>query len=221
MDDILSVPYIPRGAQQGQWIDIYTRMNQERILFLNQAVTDGIANSIISALLYLDSEDQTKPIFLYINSLGDPVAAGMASMAAGMVSINAGLAIYDTMQHVKSEIVTICLGQAVGMAAVLLSAGTKGKRASLPHSTIVLSHPRNGSRGQASDIQINAKEVLAKQALILDILAENTGQAAAKIKQDMERNFYLDPEQAQEYGLIDRVLQSQKLDSLTHLPVLA
>jgi len=219
-DDILFVPYIPRGAQQGQWIDIYTRLNQERILFLNQAVTDGIANSVISALLYLDSEDQTKPIYLYINSLGDPVAAGMASVTAGMVSINAGLAIYDTMQHVKSEIVTICLGQAVGMAAVLLSAGAKGKRASLPHSTIVLSHPRNGTQGQASDIQINAKEVLSKQALILEILAKTTGQPAEAIAQDMQRTFYLNPQQAQEYGLIDRVLQSPKLASLTNLPAL-
>jgi len=219
-DDILFVPYIPRGAQQGQWIDIYTRLNQERILFLNQAVTDGIANSVISALLYLDSEDQTKPIYLYINSLGDPVAAGMASVTAGMVSINAGLAIYDTMQHVKSEIVTICLGQAVGMAAVLLSAGAKGKRASLPHSTIVLSHPRNGTQGQASDIQINAKEVLSKQALILEILAKTTGQPAEAIAQDMQRTFYLNPQQAQEYGLIDRVLQSPKLASLENLPAL-
>jgi ATP-dependent Clp protease protease subunit len=219
-DDILFVPYIPRGAQQGQWIDIYTRLNQERILFLNQAVTDGIANSVISALLYLDSEDQTKPIYLYINSLGDPVAAGMASVTAGMVSINAGLAIYDTMQHVKSEIVTICLGQAVGMAAVLLSAGAKGKRASLPHSTIVLSHPRNGTQGQASDIQINAKEVLSKQALILEILAKTTGQPAEAIAQDMQRTFYLNPQQAQEYGLIDRVLQSPKLAGLANLPAL-
>jgi ATP-dependent Clp protease, protease subunit len=219
-DDILFVPYLPRGAQEGQWIDIYTRMNQERILFLNQAVTDGLANSIVSALLYLDSEDKTKPIYLYINSLGDPVSAGMASVTAGMVSINAGLAIYDTMQHVKSEIVTICLGQAVGMAAVLLSAGTKGKRASLPHSSIVLSHPRNGTQGQATDIQINAKEVLSKQALILEILAETTGQPASAIAQDMERTFYLSPQQAQEYGLIDRVLQSPKLASLSSLPAL-
>jgi ATP-dependent Clp protease, protease subunit len=219
-DEILSVPYLPRGAQQGQWIDIYTRLNQERILFLNQPVTDGLANSVVSALLYLDSEDQTKPIYLYINSLGDPVAAGMASATAGMVSINAGLAIYDTMQHVKSEIITICLGQAVGMAAVLLSAGSKGKRASLPHSSIVLSHPRNGTQGQASDIQINAKEVLSKQALVLEILAETTGQPAARLKQDMARSFYLDPQQALEYGLIDRVLQSPKLADLA-LPALA
>lgn len=212
-DEILYVPYIPPGGQNGQWIDIYTRMNQERILFLNQAITDSLANSIVSALLYLDSDDQTKPIYLYINSLGDPVSAGMASVTAGLVSINSGLAIYDTMQHIKSEIITICLGQAVGMAAVLLSAGTKGKRASLPHSTIVLSHPRNGSRGQASDIQINAKEVLAKQALITEILANNTGQSVEKITQDMDRTFYLSPQEAQEYGLIDRVLQSPKLKS--------
>jgi ATP-dependent Clp protease, protease subunit len=219
-DDILSVPYIPRGSQQGQWIDIYTRLNQERILFLNQAITDGLANSVISALLYLDSEDQTKPIYIYINSLGDPVSAGMASVTAGMVSINAGLAIYDTIQHVKSEIVTICLGQAIGMASVLLSAGTKGKRASLPHSTIVLSHPRNGTQGQASDIQINAKEVLAKQALILELLSKTTGQPADTIRQDMERTFYMTPQQAQEYGLIDRVLPSPKLVNQPAMPAL-
>jgi ATP-dependent Clp protease protease subunit len=209
-DDILYVPYIPRGSQQGQWIDIYTRLNQERILFINGAVTDGLANAIVASLLYLDSDDQTKPIYLYINSLGDPVAAGMASVTAGMVSINAGLAIYDTMQHIKSEIITICLGQAIGMAAVLLSAGTKGKRASLPHSTIVLSHPRNGTQGQASDIQINAKEVLSKQGLILEILANTTGQPVAEIAQDMDRTLYFTPQQAQEYGLIDRVLPSPK-----------
>jgi ATP-dependent Clp protease, protease subunit len=220
-DDILFVPYIPRGSQQGQWIDIYTRLNQERILFVNQALTDGLANSVISALLYLDSDDQTKPIYLYINSLGDPVSAGMASVAAGMVSINAGLAIYDTMQHVKSEIVTICLGQAIGMAAVLLSAGAKGKRASLPHSTIVLSHPRNGTQGQATDIEINAKEVLAKQAVVLDLLAKTTGQPAATIQQDMERTFYMSPQQAQEYGLIDRVLQSPKLVNQPAMPALS
>lgn len=209
-DDILFVPYMPRGSQQGQWIDIYTRLNQERILFVNSAVTDGLANAIVASLLYLDSDDQTKPIYLYINSLGDPVTAGMASAAAGMVSINAGLAIYDTMQHIKSEIITICLGQAIGMAAVLLSAGAKGKRASLPHSTIVLSHPRNGTRGQATDIQINAKEVLSKQALMLEILSSTTGQPTEAIAQDMERTLYLTPKQAQEYGLIDRILPSPK-----------
>lgn len=210
-DDILYVPYIPPGSQQGQWVDIYTRLNQERILFLNQPLTDGLANSIVSAMLYLDSDDQTKPIYLYINSLGDPVTAGMANVMAGMVSISAGLAIYDTMQHIKSEIVTICLGQAVGMAAVLLSAGSPGKRASLPHSTIVLSHPRNGTRGQASDIQINAQEVLLKQTLIHQILAATTGQAIEKIAQDTERTLYLTPQEAKDYGLIDRILQSPKL----------
>lgn len=218
-DDILYVPYILPGSQQGQWIDIYTRLNQERILFLNQAITDGLANSLVSAMLYLDSDDASKPIYLYINSLGDPVSAGMADVTAGMVSINAGLAIYDTMRHIKSEIVTICLGQAIGMAALLLASGTKGKRASLPHSTIVLSHPRNGTRGQATDIQINAKEVLGKQALILDILTEATGQPRDKIAQDMERNFYLTPEQAKEYGVIDRVLTSSKVpDPVAALP---
>jgi ATP-dependent Clp protease, protease subunit len=211
MDEILYVPYFPPGSQQGQWVDIYTRLNQERILFLNQPLTDGLANSLVSSMLYLDSDDQTKPIYLYINSLGDPVMAGMANVMAGMVSINSGLAIYDTMQHIKSEIVTICLGQAVGMAAVLLAAGSPGKRASLPHSTIVLTHPRNGARGQASDIQINAQEVLSKQNLIHQILSATTGQAVEKIAQDTERTLYMTPQEAKDYGLIDRILQSPKL----------
>ncbi len=210
MSDILRVPYNVPGSPYWQWINIYTRMSQERIIFLNQPLTMGLANSLISALLYLDSEDQSKPIYIYINCYGDPVATGMADPTAGMMSTTAGLAIYDTMQHVKSEIVTICLGQAIGMAAVLLSSGTKGKRGCLPHAMIALTHPLMGTQGQASDIQVNAVEVLAKRSLVIDILAKNTGQSAAKITKDMDRTFYLTPQQAQEYGLIDRVLQSPK-----------
>lgn len=210
MSDILRVPYNVPGSPYWQWINIYTRMSQERIIFLNQPLTMGLANSLISALLYLDSEDQSKPIYIYINSYGDPVATGMADPTAGTMSTTAGLAIYDTMQHVKSEIVTICLGQAIGMAAVLLSAGTKGKRGCLPHAMIALSHPLSGTQGQASDIQLNAAEVLAKRSLVVEILAKNTGQTPAKITKDMDRTFYLTPQEAQEYGLIDRVLQSPK-----------
>lgn len=218
VDETLRVPYNLPGSPYWQWISIFTRLSQERIIFLNQPITDGLANSLVSSMLYLDSQDRDKPIYLYINSLGDPVEAGMATEAIGMISIAAGLAIYDTMQHIKSPISTICLGQAVGMAAVLLSAGTPGQRASLPHSSIVLDHPRVGTQGQASDIQINAAEVLEKQALVLDILAQTTGQPPEKITKDNERTLYLLPQQAQEYGLIDRVLESPKALTETALP---
>jgi ATP-dependent Clp protease protease subunit len=210
MDEILRVPHNIPGSQYWQWINIFTRLSQERIIFLNQPITTGLANSIISALLYLDSQDQGKPIYLYVNSYGDPVSAGMTNESVGLMSITAGLAIYDTMQHIKSEIYTICLGQAIGMAAVLLSCGTKGKRASLPHSMIALSHPISGSRGQATDIQINAAEVLAKRRLMLEILSQNTGRSIEQLTRDMDRSFYMIPQQAQEYGLIDRVIVSTK-----------
>ncbi|MDJ0707986.1 MAG: ATP-dependent Clp protease proteolytic subunit [Leptolyngbyaceae cyanobacterium MO_188.B28] len=213
VDQILRVPYNIPGSRAWQWVSIYTRLSEERIIFLNQPLSDGLANAIISALLYLDSKDQTKPILLYINSLGDPVLAGSASEMSGMASVTAGLAIYDTIQHVKSEVLTICLGQAVGMAALLLSAGTKGKRISLPNATIVLTHPRSAKQGQATDIQVNATEVLEKQALILDILANNTGQSVEKLAKDTQRTFYLTPQEAQEYGLIDRVLSSSATEA--------
>ncbi|MGF1494566.1 MAG: ATP-dependent Clp protease proteolytic subunit [Microcoleaceae cyanobacterium] len=212
VDEVLRVPYNVPGSRYWQWVNIYTRMSQERIIFLNQPVSMGLANSLVSALLYLDSEDQNKPIFLYINSLGDPVLAGMTNEYVGSMSIMAGLAIYDTMQHVKSEIVTICLGQAIGVAAMLLSCGTKGKRGCLPHSMIALNHTLSGTQGQATDIEINAKEVLAKQSLMVEILAQNTGQSVEKVAKDMNRTRYMTPEQAQEYGLIDQVLQSRKED---------
>ncbi|WP_413162154.1 ATP-dependent Clp protease proteolytic subunit [Capilliphycus salinus ALCB114379] len=210
VDEVLRVPYNLPGSRQWQWVSIYTRMSQERIIFLNQPVSMGLANSLVSALLYLDSEDQNKPIYLYINSLGDPVLAGMTDESIGTMSMMAGLAIYDTMRHVKSEIITICLGQAIGVAAMLLSCGTKGKRACLPHSMIALTHTLSGTRGQATDIQINAKEVLAKQRLMIDIISENTGQPVERISKDMNRTFYMTPEQAKEYGLIDQIMASRK-----------
>ena len=210
VDGVLRVPYNIPGSQNWQWVNIFTRLSQERIIFLNQPLTDGLANSIISALLYLDSEDQTKPIRLYINSLGDPVDAGMANITAGNMSIMAGMAIYDTMRHIKSPVMTICMGQAVGMAAMLLAAGTAGNRVSLPHSTIVLDHPRIGGQGQATDIDITAKEVMSKKALMLEILSQTTGQTVEKITLDTNRTLYMTPHQAKEYGLIDRVLESPK-----------
>ncbi|NEZ56633.1 ATP-dependent Clp protease proteolytic subunit [Adonisia turfae] len=203
----IRVPYNLPGSQRWTWVNIYTRMSQERILFLNQPLTDGVANSLISAFLYLDSEEPGKPIYLYINSLGDPVMAGMADGSAGMMSITSGLAIYDTMRHIKSDVITICMGQAIGMSAVLLSCGAKGKRSSLPNSSIALVHPYSGTRGQATDIELNADEVLSKSALITQLLSENTGQPEDKIHKDMERIFYLTPQEAIEYGLIDRVIE--------------
>jgi ATP-dependent Clp protease, protease subunit len=191
-------------------MNIYTRMNQDRIIFLNQPITDGLANAIVSSLLYLESVDNTKPIYLYINSLGDPVAAGWAGVEVGMMSVMAGLAIYDTIKHIKSDVYTICLGQAMGMASLLLSAGSPGKRASLPHTNIGLMPVRVGSRGQASDIIINAAQVLAKKTEIIDVFSKTTGQSPEKIEQDSERMFYMTAHEAKEYGLIDRVLESSK-----------
>jgi ATP-dependent Clp protease, protease subunit len=210
MDEILRVPYNIPGSPNWQWINIFTRLSQERIIFLNQPVTLGLANSLVSALLYLDSEDQTKPIYIYINSYGDPVAAGAANESGGMMSVSAGLAIYDTMQHIKSEIVTICLGQAIGMAAMLLSSGSKGKRGSLPNSMIALMHPLAGGRGQASDIQVTATEMIEKRSLVIEILAKNTGQTPERIAKDMDRMFYMTPQEAKDYGLIDHLLVSTK-----------
>ncbi|MEB3356962.1 MAG: ATP-dependent Clp protease proteolytic subunit [Synechococcales bacterium] len=210
VDGILRVPYNIPGSQQWQWVNIYTRLSQERIIFLNRPLSEGLANSIISALLYLDADDNTKPINLYINSLGDPVEAGMASAVAGMTSVLAGLAIYDTMQHIKSEVATICLGQAAGMAVMLLACGTKGKRVSLPNASIAFNNPTSGTRGQATDIEINAREVLTKHSTILQILSENTGKSVETLAADMNRVFYMSPQEAKDYGIIDRVLESPK-----------
>lgn len=210
VDEIMRVPYNIPGSSNWQWINIYTRLSQERIIFVNQTITTGLANSVISAMLYLDSIDQKKPIYLYINSYGDPIAGGTVNQMAGMMSVAAGLAIYDTMQHIKSEIQTICLGQAIGLSALLLSSGSKGKRASLPHAMIALEYPQGGTQGQATDITITATEVLAKKDLILEIFAKNTGQSVEKLAKDMNRTFYLTPQAAKDYGLIDRVLESTK-----------
>jgi ATP-dependent Clp protease protease subunit len=205
----LSVPYNLPGSRSWQWINIYTRLAQERILFLNQPLTMGLANSIISSLLYLDSQEE-KPIYVYINSIGDPIDAGMADITAGMLSVTAGLAIYDTMMEMKSEIMTIGLGQVVGMAVLLLAAGVQGKRACLPHTSIVLTLPQSGTQGQASDIQVSAEQMLEKKHLLLEMLARQTGQSIERLATDLQRTYYMMPEQAKEYGLIDQVLPNTK-----------
>ena len=188
-----SVPYRLPGSQMERWVDIYTRLGVERILFLGSEVNDGIANSLVAQMLYLDSEDSSKPIYLYINSPGG--------------SVTAGLAIYDTIQYVKSEVVTICVGLAASMGAFLLAAGTKGKRVALPHSRIMIHQPLGGtSRRQASDIEIEAREILRMKEMLNRSLAEMSDQSFEKIEKDTDRDYFLSAEEAKEYGLIDRVI---------------
>ena len=188
-----SVPYRLPGSQFERWVDIYTRLGAERILFLGQEVTDGVANSLVAQMLYLDSEDSTKPIYLYINSPGG--------------SVTAGLAIFDTMKYVKSDVVTICVGLAASMGAFLLSAGTKNKRLALPHSRIMIHQPLGGtSQRQASDIEIEAKEILRIKEMLNRAMSEMTGQPFEKIEKDTDRDYFLSAVEAKQYGLIDRVI---------------
>ncbi|MBD2604380.1 ATP-dependent Clp protease proteolytic subunit [Scytonema hofmannii FACHB-248] len=189
------VPYRMPGEQYTQWVDIYNRLYRERIIFLGRDIDDEIANQIIAVMLYLDSEDPGKDIQLYINSPG------------GMVT--SGLAIYDTMQHIKSDVVTICVGLAASMGSFLLAAGAKGKRLALPHSRIMIHQPSGGTRGQASDIEIEAREILRIRHQLNNIYADNTGQTLAKIEKDMDRDFFLSAAEAKEYGLIDRVIEDR------------
>ncbi|MEO6861116.1 MAG: ATP-dependent Clp protease proteolytic subunit [Microcoleus sp.] len=189
------VPYKMPGGYDTQWINIYDRLYRERIIFLGKDIDDEIANQIIAVMLYLDSEDSGKDIILYINSPG------------GMVS--AGMAIFDTMQHIKSDVVTICVGLAASMGSFLLAAGTKGKRLALPHSRIMIHQPSGGARGQATDIQIEAKEILRLRHQLNGIYAKNTGQPIEKIEKDMDRDYFMSAEEAKEYGLIDRVVEDR------------
>ena len=172
--------------------DIYSRLLKERIVFLGTPVDDNIASLIIAQLLFLEADDPEKDIYLYINSPGGIVTSG--------------LAIYDTMQYIKPDVVTTCIGQAASMGAVLLAAGTKGKRFALPNSRIMIHQPLGGVQGQATDIEIHAKEILKIRKRLNEILAETTGQAIEKIEQDTDRNFFMSSQEALEYGLIDKIL---------------
>jgi len=188
-----SVPYRLPGSQYERWVDIYTRLGVERILFLGQEVNDGIANSLVAQMLYLDSDDHSKPIYLYINSPGR--------------SVTAGLAIYDTIKYVKSDVVTICVGLTASMGAFLLAAATKGKRVALPHSRIMIHQPLGGtSQRQASDIEIEAKEILRIKDMLNMSMADMTGQSFEKIEKDTDRDYFLSADEAKNYGLIDRVI---------------
>ena len=189
------VPYRLPGSSYEQWIDIYQRLSLERIIFLSQEVDDNIANAIVASMLYLDSEDPGKPISLYINSPGGSVTAGMA--------------IYDTMQHIKSDVVTICVGLAASMGAFLLAAGTKGKRFALPHARIMIHQPLGGTgRSQASDIAIEAREILRIRSQLNGILSDRSGQPLSKIEKDTDRDYFLSAQESKEYGLIDKVIES-------------
>jgi ATP-dependent Clp protease protease subunit len=165
---------------------------KERIIFLGTAIDDHVANLVIAQLLFLEAEDPEKDIMLYVNSPG------------GMVS--AGLAIYDTMQYIKPDVCTICVGQAASMAAVLLAAGAKGKRYALPHSRIMIHQPMGAFQGQATEVEIQAKEILRLRDLLNEILAKHTGQDKKRIAKDTERDFYMSSEEAQKYGIIDHIL---------------
>jgi ATP-dependent Clp protease protease subunit len=183
-----------RGVERA--FDIYSLLLRERIIMLNMPINDQIANVIIAQLLYLDREDPDKDISLYINSPGGVVTAG--------------LAIYDTMQLIRPDVSTICLGMAASMATILLTAGTKGKRYSLPHSTIHMHQVLGGAQGQAADIVIAAKEIMRLDDIIRNIMVKHTGQPMEKIQHDTDRDFYLNAKQAIEYGLIDQVLEKKE-----------
>ena len=179
----------PRGERA---FDIYSLLLRERIVFLGTHIVDQTANLIIAQLLFLEREDPDRDINLYINSPGGVITAG--------------LAIYDTMKMLRCDVSTICVGMAASMATILLSAGTKGKRYALPNSTVHMHQPIGGAQGQATDIEIAAREILRVQDKIRAILSENTGQSVAKIAKDTDRDYYLTPEQAREYGIVDEVL---------------
>jgi ATP-dependent Clp protease protease subunit len=182
----------PRGERA---YDIYSRLLKERIIFLGTAVDDDIANLIIAQLLFLEAEDPEKDITFYINSPGGVVTAGMA--------------IYDTMNYVKCDIATLCMGQAASMGAVLLTAGTEGKRYSLPNARILIHQPMGGYQGQASDIDIHAKEIIRMRQDLNKILAHHTGQKVNKIQRDTERDYFMSADEAKKYGLIDKVLNKR------------
>ncbi len=176
--------------------DIYSRLLKDRIIFLGGPINDAMANAVIAQLLFLDHEDPKKEIKMYLNTPG------------GVVS--AGLAIYDTMQFVKADVSTICVGMAASMGAVLLGAGKKGKRIALPNSEILLHQVMGGAEGQASEIEITAKQILKMKEKINDLLAKHTGQPKSKIEKDTDRDFYLTPVEAERYGLIDQIIKTKK-----------
>lgn len=190
------IPTVIEKTQMGERAyDIYSRLLKERIIFLAGPITDGVANTVVAQLLFLEHEDSKKDIKLYINSPGG--------------SVTAGLAIYDTMQYIKSNVSTICVGMAASMAAVLLGAGAKGKRISLPNAEILLHQVMGGVEGQAVEIEITAKHIMRLKEKLNQILAKHTGQPVSKLEKDTDRDFHLSASEAKEYGLIDEVLRNR------------
>jgi len=176
--------------------DIYSRLLKERIIFLGSPIDDGVANTVIAQMLFLESEDPAKDISFYINSPGG--------------SVSAGLAIYDTMQFLKCDVSTICVGLAASMGAFLVAAGKKGKRMALPNSEVMIHQIMGGAEGQATEIEISARHILKLKERLNKILASHTGQAMSKIEKDTDRDFFMSAEEAKEYGIIDKIIQSQK-----------
>jgi ATP-dependent Clp protease protease subunit len=192
------VPIVIEQTSRGERsFDIYSRLLNERIIFLGTPIDDGVANLVMAQLLHLESEDPDKDIQLYINSPGG--------------SVTALLAIYDTMQYVRPDVATTCMGQAASAAAVLLAAGTKGKRFGLPHSRILIHQPSGGAEGQSADIEIQAREILRLRRTLDELLAHHTGQQVEKIARDTDRDFILDADQAREYGIIDEIIASREV----------
>jgi ATP-dependent Clp protease protease subunit len=192
------IPTVIEQTHRGErgW-DIFSRLLRDRIIFLGTPVNDDVANTIIAQLLFLESDEPEKDIMLYINSPGGHVTSGMA--------------IYDTMQYVRCDVATICMGQAASMGAFLLAAGTKGKRYALPHSRILLHQPHGGAQGQAVDIEIQAKEITRYRKLLEELIAEHTGQTLEKVSKDTDRDYILTAEEAVEYGVVDEVITSRKI----------
>jgi ATP-dependent Clp protease protease subunit len=196
------IPIVVEQSSRGERAyDIYSRLLKDRIIFIGEQVHDDMANTIIAQMLFLESEDPDKDISVYINSPGG--------------SVTAGLAIYDTMQYIKPEIATICMGQSSSMAALLLACGTKGKRYALPHSRVMIHQPLGGVQGQATDIDIQAKEILKIKELVHTILAEHTGQPLERIGEDTERDYFMDSEEALAYGIIDKIITRREIQEET------
>ena len=192
------IPIVIEQSSRGERAyDIYSRLLKDRIIFLGNQVHDDLANTIIAQMLFLESEDPDKDIHLYINSPGG--------------SITAGLAIYDTMQYIKPDVVTICIGQSTSMGALLLAAGKKGKRYALPHSRIMIHQPLGGVQGQATDIEIQAKEIIKIKKMIHQLLAKHTGQPIERIEKDTERDYFMSSEEALEYGIIDKIIEKREI----------
>ena len=187
------IPYVIERTGRGERsYDIYSRLLKDRIIMLSGEINDAVASSIVAQLLFLEAEDPDKDIYLYINSPGGVITSG--------------LSIYDTMNYIKPDVSTICIGQAASMGAFLLSSGAKGKRYALPHARIMIHQPLGGAQGQATDIEIQAKEIIRLKHMLNEILAKNTGQPLRKIAKDTDRDFFMSSEEAKEYGLIDQVL---------------